>query len=400
MLRGAWVRAAAWIGNTQTDTDSRRVRRGGAPVTWWQRLLRTSLTMGGDGDGDRDTIRDGKRDGKSEGHGSRETMKVGIADFPAYDGSASPDDFLAQCSRLAGLGGISDASLASIVAGRCTGRALSVINEVEHRLGHLSFTQLSTELKSHFSEQPTAAQAAMQLSRLVKGEKKARDYGQQIRILVRRARPEFFSKEGTVKTICVPAYNAALFRHFLVGLSSEEAALISRLKVTTFDAAVEELVREESLGADTAGAATEDPWSPAPTAGRVRWASPVRLDEDRQRSSGGFGARDSGPQYRRRSSPLRRSTVSPDRRGGASPSARRSTPPSSRRSPSPGRSEPAGGGRRVRAPHGGFRQGTTAAAPPGTGGGEDGRDPPACWSCGGRGHFKRHCPNAWLAGRQ
>ena len=47
-----------------------------------------------------------------------------------------------------------------------------------------------------------------------------------------------------MKTICVPAYKATLFRHFLVGLSSEEATLISRLRVTAFDAAVEELVRE------------------------------------------------------------------------------------------------------------------------------------------------------------
>ena len=78
--------------------------------------------MGGDGD------RDDKRDEKGAGNGARETLKVGIADFPTYDGSASPDDFLAQCPRLAGLGGVSDASLASIVAARRTGRALSVIN--------------------------------------------------------------------------------------------------------------------------------------------------------------------------------------------------------------------------------------------------------------------------------
>ena len=57
----------------------------------------------------------------------------------------------------------------------------------------------------------------MQLSRLVKSEKKARECGQLIRILVQRACPEFFSKEGTVKTICVPAYNATLFRHFRGG---------------------------------------------------------------------------------------------------------------------------------------------------------------------------------------
>ncbi|KAF0306555.1 Protein PELPK1 [Amphibalanus amphitrite] len=168
-------------------------------------------------------------------------LKVGIADFPLYDGSVSPEDFLAQCSRLAGLGNISSDSLASIVAARCSGRALTVVNELEQRLGRPSMAQLSTSLTSHFSAQPTAAQAAMQLSRLVKGRMKAREFGQQVRLLIRRACPEFFTKDGTVKSTSVPAYNAALFRHLLVGLSAEEATLISRLKANTFEEAIEEL---------------------------------------------------------------------------------------------------------------------------------------------------------------
>ena len=106
----------------------------------------------------------------------------------------SPEDFLAQCSRLAAFGRISNDSLASIVAARCSGRALTVVNELEQRLGRLFLAQLTTSLTSHLSAQPTAAQAAMQLSRLLKGRMKAREFGQQVRLLVRRACPEFFTK--------------------------------------------------------------------------------------------------------------------------------------------------------------------------------------------------------------
>ena len=86
------------------------------------------------------------------------------------------DDFLAQCVRLARLGGISDTSLVSIAVTRCTGRALSVINELEQRLGRLSIEQLKTESTTHFSEQLTATKAAMQLSRFTKGTMKAREH--------------------------------------------------------------------------------------------------------------------------------------------------------------------------------------------------------------------------------
>ena len=303
-------------------------------------------------------------------------MKVGVADFPTYDGSVSPDDFLAQCARLARLGAISDTSLVSIVATRCTGRALSVINELEQRLGRLSIDQLKTELHAHFSEQPTATQAAIQLSRFTKGTMKAREYAQQIRILVRRACPEFYTKEGTVKTTCIPSYNAALFRHFLVGLEDDDRTLLSRLKVTNFAAAVEELVREESL----ADAATSDPGPTSRTAGQVRWASPIRSEE-------------TSTTPRRSASPTHRSASPgrawPDTSGRRTSPARRSVSPPARRSSSEGRAEPDTGGRRWQ-PRG-------AATGPGA---DRNREPPACWSCGGRGHFKRHCPNGWLAGRR
>ena len=319
--------------------------------------------------------------------GTTTSLKVGVADFPLYDGSVSPEDFLTQCSRLAVLGGISSDLLASIVAARCTGRALSVVNELEQRLGRLSMAQLTTSLTSHFSAQPTAVQAAMQLSRLIKGRMKAREYGQQVRLLVRRACPELFSKDGTVKHTSMSAYNATLFRHFLVGLSTEEAALISRLKATTFEEAIEELVREESL--PSAGEAAPDGiWPSSGSASHVRWASPIRNGEPYRRGGATSGGRYSAAP--RSASPA----------GRAPPRAPRSASPSLR-SPSPdGRAAPAGrgggGGWRPRD----ARRGASPAAEPGTEEGGDDDRRPACWSCGGRGHFKRQCPNEWLAGRQ
>ena len=153
-------------------------------TTWWQQCPTSAVgdcyvwcgLMGGTekdtkaGEGDDSAQQQKSLDSTATGL----KVKMSIADFPLYDGSVSPEDFLAQCSRLAGLGGISNDSLASIVAARCSGRALTVVNELEQRLGRLSLAQLTTSLTSHFSAQPTAAQAAMQLSRLVKGRMKAR----------------------------------------------------------------------------------------------------------------------------------------------------------------------------------------------------------------------------------
>ena len=331
--------------------------------------------------------------------GTATGLKVSIADFPLYDGSVSPEDFLAQCSRLAGLGGISSDSLASIVAARCSGRALSVVNELEQRLGRLSMAQLTTSLTTHFSAQPTAAQAAMQLAQLVKGRRKAREYGQQVRLLVRTACPEFFTKDGTVKNTSMPAYNAALFRHFLVGLSAEEATLISRLKATTFEEAIEELVREESLPR-TEEAASDDNWPPSGSTGHVRWASPIRDESYRRSGAAGdrysFAPRSASPTGRAQRSTPR--SASPGDRA-APPRAPRSASPA-RRSASPD-DRWGGGGWRPRGDRRGAGGGAGAAAGPGAEeGGDDDDRRPACWSCGGRGHFKRHCPNGWLAGRR
>ena len=105
-----------------------------------------------------------------------------------------------------------------------------------------------------------------------------------------------------MKNTSVPTYNAALFRHLLVGLSAKEATLISRLKATTFEEAIEELVREESLPSSE-GAASDDNWPPSGSTGHVRWASPIR-DESYRR--GGTTTGDRFPFASRSASPTDR----------------------------------------------------------------------------------------------
>ena len=58
-------------------------------------------------------------------------MTVAVSDFPIYDGSGPPEDFLRQCTRLAVLGNLPDSKLGAIVAARCHGRALTVVNGIE-----------------------------------------------------------------------------------------------------------------------------------------------------------------------------------------------------------------------------------------------------------------------------
>ena len=52
-------------------------------------------------------------------------LRVAVSDFPVYDGSVPPDDFIAQCRRLASLGGIPDEQLSAIITVRCRGLALA-----------------------------------------------------------------------------------------------------------------------------------------------------------------------------------------------------------------------------------------------------------------------------------
>ena len=93
----------------------------------------------------------------------------------------------------------------------------------------------------------TSELAVSRLSSAAKGDAPVLEYATCIRELVRDACPEFYDASGKVKSICVPAHKAALYRHFLIGLSPQEKLLLSRQNVSTFDAALDVLRREETL---------------------------------------------------------------------------------------------------------------------------------------------------------
>ncbi|KAF0302154.1 hypothetical protein FJT64_025765 [Amphibalanus amphitrite] len=189
-----------------------------------------------------------------------------------------------QCRRLAKLGGVTDDKLCEIVAARCKGLALEVVNAIEDFDGPLSLDKIQKALTARFEGGATTAQqAAEALSSLVKGADTAADYGLKVQQLVRKACPEFFGDDGQVKKICVPAHGVALYRHFLIGISDQEKRLLSRLKANTFEACVSELTREEALPADQASEAVTF------AARQVRWSSPDR--EPGAGRSGGSGCR-------------------------------------------------------------------------------------------------------------
>ena len=208
-------------------------------------------------------------------------FRVSVSDFPFYDGSTRPSDFMRQCRRLAKLGRVLDDKLCEIVAARCKGLALAVVNAIEDFNAPLSLEKIQEALTARFeSGATTAQQAAEALSSLVKGSDTAADYSLKVQQLVRKACPEFFNDDGQVKKICAPAHGAALYRHFLIGISDEEKRLLSRLKASTFEACVSELTREEALPADRA---TE---TVTFSARQVRWSSQER-EPAGDRSGGG-----------------------------------------------------------------------------------------------------------------
>ena len=364
---------------------------------------------------------------------------VAVSDFPGYDGSSSPEEFLRQCSRLATLGRITDDQLPVIVAARCRGRALAVVNGIEDCGEKLTLDSIKTQLFAHFGD--AVEQATQNLSSLVKGALSAHDYGLKVKQLVRRACPEFFNEEGQVKKPCVPSYSAALYRHFLIGLTTDEKRLLSRLKATTFDQCLSELTREEGLcSAEASGdvaalrvrwrsldsaerESARGRWSASPYR-RGRWSSPVGGSPagDRWRDARGERASRStewerrgrwsspaagaeGPAGRGRSASPRDGRLrAPTGRGwtpprGGGPAARRGPPPAT----GDGDTDSSDGGP---APPGRARDGTRDRPPDrgagtrGPGGRFERRRPGTvrCWSCGGVGHFKRQCPNEY-AGR-
>ena len=63
-----------------------------------------------------------------------------------------------------------------------------------------------------------------------------------------------------MKKICSPSYDAALYRHFLLGLSVEERVLLSRQGVKSFSAAVDELKREELVAGPACDELSRSRW--------------------------------------------------------------------------------------------------------------------------------------------
>ena len=165
-------------------------------------------------------------------------VSVSLSDFPEYDGSSDPATFIKQCRRVATLGRIDDKQLATILAARCRGLALQAI-ETKRDQG-----DIIDVLEDTFGAKQRSQAAATQLSTFKKLGMPVSEYSVKIRALVTDACPEMFDSAGCLKKICVPAYEAALSRHFLIGLAESERLLLSRQGAVTFRKAVAELMRE------------------------------------------------------------------------------------------------------------------------------------------------------------
>ena len=128
-------------------------------------------------------------------------------DFPCYDGSSPPEDFLRQCRRLAALGGVPEARLCCIIASKCQGADLEAVDTREDTRGELDLSAIQAELKAQFGGgRDSVEQAAQALATLVKGTLSAQEYGLKIKRLVRLSCPDFLGEYGRAKKISVPAY--------------------------------------------------------------------------------------------------------------------------------------------------------------------------------------------------
>ena len=318
-------------------------------------------------------------------------IRVALSDFPLFDGTTSLDLFLSQFQRLAQLGGFGVDHLPSIIAARCRGLAQQVVE------GAAAGSDVEAVLRRAFSA--TSATAAAQLGSLKKGNMSVIEYSLEVKKLIRSACPEFFDSTGKVKSVCGVSYQAALYRHLLVGLNDQDKTLISRQGAATFEAAVDELLREEAL---QSGADVERPG--------VHWAECVAVEAGERR----LPDQAPSPRDRREVSPEGRSGrrwMSPGRAGGGGRSRGRS--PAGRPSGGGWRNR---GGPRGRSPGGGGRAGTPSPPPvrgrsaaryssPGrreSSSSEDERQrqrPPQCYACRGFGHLERDCPNVRRGGR-
>ena len=222
-------------------------------------------------------------------------IRVSLNDFPVFDGVGCPDSFISQCRRVATLGGLDEQQLSAIMATRCRGLALQVIEN------NTSSDSIADILKSAFGAQQRPEEAAMKLSAIKKHTSSVAEYALQIKTLVKKACPELFDQTGSVKKVCAPAYQAALYRHFLTGLTPDERLLLSRQGASSFDAAVRELSWEESIAQESAVASGEAFQSLG-----VHWAdSALAGDRRRVRSaSRGFAEAPSGAEWEGRCHPF------------------------------------------------------------------------------------------------
>ena len=333
--------------------------------------------------------------------GGARAVAVSLNDFPVFDGASSPESFIRQCRRVAALGGIDDAQLSAIMAARCRGLALQVIESSGEQ------TDVAGLLMSSFAPQQRQETAAMQLSAIKKGALPIMEYALQVRALVRDACPELFDQAGSVKKVCAPAHQAALYRHFLTGLTPDERVLLSRQGAATFDAAVRELTREEAVVQQSIPHSDQTRRSL-----EVRWADSAPADARGARSPSREpagtppgGRRTTSGEWRRRSRPR---SVSPERgdwrdrqRSGGAGGPRARAEGGSRRQSDPPRTG-GRGRRRSGSPHRWSSDSEDSEMPraspgPGTGRGpgspDGGRPQVRCWSCRGYGHLKRQCPN-------
>lgn len=327
------------------------------------------------------------------------SISISLSDFPVYDGKECPEEFLKQCRRISKLGNISDEKLSSIIAARCRGMALQLVQSSEDGV------DVAELLTSTFSSQRRPETAAAQLSALKRGSLSVVEYALLVRSLVRQACPEFFDESGCLKKICVPSHEAALYRHLLIGLDSEERRLLSRQHAGTFEEAVAELSREEAFTrlseADSVvgKSRVEVHWADSTPATseslRVRQGEewPTRgQDSPRSRQEGRRSRPPSRSPYRSWRS--RRSSSSDRSEDGSTGRPRRAGPGRARwhdsRRPASPRPPRRSSGQRQSSRW--DRSGSPRHS-------EDqpessqGRRQVQCWSCRGFGHLKRQCPN-------
>ena len=349
-------------------------------------------------------------------------LRVAVSDFPVYDGSVPPDEFITRCRRLAALGGIPAEQLSAIITVQCRGLAFKALE------GDHGQTDVPILLQKTFGDKQPGT-AAVQLSTARKGSMSVLDYSVLIQQLVRDACPEFFDESGMVKKICVPSHQATLYRHFLVGLSSEERVLLSRQGAKSFEAAVDELKREEavsSLNDDECRRSRGVRWaenlavrgacgggltssrrdlSPAapPAWGEPRGSASCLPRGDRSLSPRGpeWGQDETAAAWRRRGeSPSARSPDRGDIGAGLPPHRRRSRDCAlddwGRRPPSPAGGRGAGRSDGQRRGAGGPRDRPSARERRSAELAGERRREVQCWSCRGFGHLKRHCPNGQL----